>query len=106
MHRSLAGEKKQRTPATLSLAMNLINMPQSGDAPAVSTKAVFELEKLESYTVAQLKRFCKDLACLIRSSTRKEELQKALRALVEAKEAGGHTEEEDEGTRCRGFIMV
>ncbi|KAJ1121078.1 hypothetical protein NDU88_009206 [Pleurodeles waltl] len=68
-------------------------MSQSGDA---SAGAAFDLGKLESYTVAQLKQFCKDLACPIKSSTRKEELQKALRAWVAAKEAEGHTGDEGE----------
>ncbi|KAJ1179427.1 hypothetical protein NDU88_004661 [Pleurodeles waltl] len=72
-------------------------MSQSGDVPAVATKAVFELEKLEEYTVTQVKQFCKDLACPIRSSTRKEEPQKALRAWVAAKEARGHIEEMNKG---------
>ncbi|KAJ1090014.1 hypothetical protein NDU88_003154 [Pleurodeles waltl] len=66
----------------------------SGDA---SAGAAFDLGKLESYTEAQLKQLCKDLACPIKRSTRKEELQKALRAWVASKEAEGHTEDEDEG---------
>ncbi|KAJ1182053.1 hypothetical protein NDU88_007249 [Pleurodeles waltl] len=72
-------------------------MSQPGDAPGVASKAVFGLEKLEEHTVAQLKQFCKDLACPVKSSTREEELQKTLSAWVAAKEAGGHTEEEIEG---------
>ncbi|KAJ1101223.1 hypothetical protein NDU88_006295 [Pleurodeles waltl] len=67
---------------------------QSGDA---SAGAAFDLGKLESYTVAPLKQFCKDLVCPIKSSTRKVELQKALRAWVAAKEAEGHIGDEDEG---------
>ncbi|KAJ1090274.1 hypothetical protein NDU88_003409 [Pleurodeles waltl] len=59
-----------------------------------SAGAAFDLGKLLTYTVAQLRQFCKNLAFPIKGSTRKEELQKALRAWVTAKEAEGHTEEE------------
>ncbi|XP_069068756.1 thiamine transporter 2-like [Pleurodeles waltl] len=68
-------------------------MFQSGDA---SAGADFEVTKLESYTVAQLRQFCKNLAYPIKGSTRKEELQKALGTWVTAKEAEGHTEKKEE----------
>ncbi|KAJ1153587.1 hypothetical protein NDU88_006346 [Pleurodeles waltl] len=69
-------------------------MSQSGDATA---GAVFEMEKLKEYSVAQLKQFLKDLDCPTKSSTREGELQKAQRAGVTIKKAGGHTEEENVG---------
>ncbi|KAJ1198946.1 hypothetical protein NDU88_002784 [Pleurodeles waltl] len=61
-----------------------------------SVGATFDLEKLDSSTKAQLKEFCKSFDCPIKSSSKKEELQKALRAWVTAKSTGGHTENEDE----------
>ncbi|KAJ1175082.1 hypothetical protein NDU88_000373 [Pleurodeles waltl] len=73
-------------------------MSQSGDA---SAGAAFDLGKLECYAVAQLKQFCKDVACPIRSTAWKDEAQKALRAWVTAKEAEGHTEDEDEGEEAQ-----
>ncbi|KAJ1099129.1 hypothetical protein NDU88_004233 [Pleurodeles waltl] len=66
-------------------------MSHAGDS---SVGADFDLEKLESYTKAQLKQFCKSFDCPIKSSSRKEELQKALRAWVTAKSTEGHTEDE------------
>ncbi|KAJ1199724.1 hypothetical protein NDU88_003557 [Pleurodeles waltl] len=66
-------------------------MSHAGDA---SVGADFDLEKLESYTKAHLKQFCKSFDCPIKSSSRKEELQKALRAWVTAKSTEGHTEDE------------
>ncbi|KAJ1216280.1 hypothetical protein NDU88_003884 [Pleurodeles waltl] len=69
-------------------------MSQSGDATA---GAVFEMEKLKEYSVAQLKQFLKDLDCPTESSTREGELQQAQRAGVTIKKAGGHTEEENVG---------
>ncbi|KAJ1199297.1 hypothetical protein NDU88_003134 [Pleurodeles waltl] len=69
-------------------------MSQSGDALA---ETAFDLEKLESYKVAQLKQFCRNVGCPIESSSKKVELQKALRAWVAAKAAEGHTDEEPEG---------
>ncbi|KAJ1171301.1 hypothetical protein NDU88_003164 [Pleurodeles waltl] len=69
-------------------------MSQSGDATA---GAVFEMEKLKEYSVAQLKQFLKDLDGPTESSTREGELQKAQRAWVTIKKAGGHTEEENVG---------
>ncbi|KAJ1214223.1 hypothetical protein NDU88_001848 [Pleurodeles waltl] len=69
-------------------------MSQSGDATA---GAVFEMEKLKEYSVAQLKQFLKDLDCPTESSTREGELQQAQRAWVTIKKAGGHTEEENMG---------
>ncbi|KAJ1204523.1 hypothetical protein NDU88_008300 [Pleurodeles waltl] len=69
-------------------------MSQSGDATA---GAVFEMEKLKEYSVAQLKQFLKDLDCPTESSTREGELQQAQRAEVTIKKAGGHTEEENVG---------
>ncbi|KAJ1100564.1 hypothetical protein NDU88_005646 [Pleurodeles waltl] len=66
----------------------------SGD---VLAEAAFDLEKLESYKVAQLKQFCSNVGCPIKSSSKKDELQKALRAWVTAKAAEGHTDEEPEG---------
>ncbi|KAJ1082328.1 hypothetical protein NDU88_002496 [Pleurodeles waltl] len=80
-------------------------MSQSGDATA---GAVFELGKLKRYSVAQLKQFCEDLACHVKSSARKGELQEALRAWVTAKEAGGHTEDMDGKVQSlhRGVLEV
>ncbi|KAJ1170623.1 hypothetical protein NDU88_002496 [Pleurodeles waltl] len=69
-------------------------MSQSGDATA---GAVFEMEKLKEYSVAQLKQFLKDLDCPTESSTREGELQQAQRAEVTIKKAGGHTEEKNVG---------
>ncbi|XP_069077566.1 mucin-2-like [Pleurodeles waltl] len=54
---------------------------QYGEPSVVAINVMFELEKLDTYNVPQLKQFCKEFKCLIRSSTKKEELQKALRDL-------------------------
>ncbi|KAJ1214642.1 hypothetical protein NDU88_002260 [Pleurodeles waltl] len=68
-------------------------MSQTGDA---SAGAAFDLGKLERSAVSQLRQFCKNLACPIKGSTRKEEPQKALRPWVTTKEAEGQTEEKEE----------
>ncbi|KAJ1202614.1 hypothetical protein NDU88_006411 [Pleurodeles waltl] len=77
-------------------------MSQYGDA---SAGAAFDLGKLESYAVAQLRQFCKNIACPIKGSTRKDELQKTLRSWMTAKEAEGHTEgkDEDEEPKVHGL---
>ncbi|KAJ1188673.1 hypothetical protein NDU88_005432 [Pleurodeles waltl] len=68
-------------------------MSQLGDA---SVEAVFDLKQLNSYNKAQLKQFCKNFGCPIKSSSKKDELKKALRAWVTTKSTGGHTEDEEE----------
>ncbi|KAJ1110261.1 hypothetical protein NDU88_007616 [Pleurodeles waltl] len=70
-------------------------MSQSGEPLAVVAKVEFELEKLESYTVAQLKQFCKEFYSPIKSSTKKYELQKALKAWLAAKKVDWHTAEDN-----------
>ncbi|KAJ1148847.1 hypothetical protein NDU88_001671 [Pleurodeles waltl] len=70
--------------------------------PWRSKTARLEMHQLEltltlrnwSYIKAQLKQFCKGFDCPIKSSSRKEELQKALRVWVTAKSTEGHTEDE------------
>ncbi|KAJ1149268.1 hypothetical protein NDU88_002080 [Pleurodeles waltl] len=52
-------------------------MSPSGDA---SAGVAFDPGKLKGYTVAQLKQFCKDFACPVKGSAKKE----------------GHTKEEEE----------
>ncbi|KAJ1149468.1 hypothetical protein NDU88_002276 [Pleurodeles waltl] len=69
-------------------------MSQSGEPSIVATN-VFELEKLDTYNVSQLKQLCKEFKCPIKSSTRKVELQKVLRAWLAAKEAEEHTPEDN-----------
>ncbi|KAJ1104313.1 hypothetical protein NDU88_001725 [Pleurodeles waltl] len=64
-----------------------------GDAPV---EAVFDLKQLDSYNKAQLKQFCKHFGCPIKSSSKKDELKKALRAWVTTRSTGGHTEDEEE----------
>ncbi|KAJ1099018.1 hypothetical protein NDU88_004122 [Pleurodeles waltl] len=91
-------EKWRAAPAAAAInntSPHAVRFPEtSGDASAGAT---FDLGKLESYTYAQPKQVWKDLACPMKSSTRKEKLQKALKAWVKFKEAEGHTEDEDEG---------
>ncbi|KAJ1218283.1 hypothetical protein NDU88_005866 [Pleurodeles waltl] len=82
------GEEKLRTPTR----------PEKEKRWMVSlaAEAAFDLEKLETYIMAQLKQFCNDFACPNKGSAKKEELQKALMAWVTAKEVVGHTEEDEE----------
>ncbi|KAJ1089891.1 hypothetical protein NDU88_003034 [Pleurodeles waltl] len=90
-HCSLAGEKKQRKLTRPEKERRTFSLADA------SAGAAFDLGKLESYTVAQLRQFCKNLVCPIKGYTRKVELQKARRAWVTAaKDAEGHTEENEE----------
>ncbi|KAJ1206275.1 hypothetical protein NDU88_001684 [Pleurodeles waltl] len=61
-----------------------------------SVEAVFDLKQLDSYNKAQLKQFCKKFGCPIKSSSKKDELKKALRAWVTTRSTGRHTEDEEE----------
>ncbi|KAJ1114663.1 hypothetical protein NDU88_002898 [Pleurodeles waltl] len=69
-------------------------MSQSGKPSAVAADKVFEQKRLETCMALQLKMFCRKFKYPFKGLTRKEELQKALRAWLAAKKAGEHKVDE------------
>ncbi|KAJ1170130.1 hypothetical protein NDU88_002011 [Pleurodeles waltl] len=83
-------------------------MSQSRASSVVSQNLVFEEDRLETYSMKELKAVCKNLKVQIRGLTKKEELQKALRASVAARTASGQSEDpngESTDTNSRDDVL-
>lgn len=63
-----------------------------------SMDLIFEEDRIDIYTVAQLKSFCKRFKVPARGLTKRGDFQKALRAWLESKKPTEHLVEEEENT--------